>query len=746
MKKNFTLIELIVSIVVIGILAAIIMLNISDWRLQAEETARAVTEKELQTAVDRYKMKYGEYPTQPQPTKDNPQLLIPEKVVPEMIKKKFKEDYLVRVDDKGTVTVEKGNAGGEEQPTTPLTCEAAMENGYICIYTPEEFYAIRDNVKGKYILMNDIDLAGFANWQPIGTFENPFEGILNGNQQTVRNLTITDYVDGYELGVPNPYGWGIDKSHTTGLFGVIKSGEITELSIDQASLNMTIGEEDFEGDGQTNTYGGLLAGYVYSNEGNNAEQKGLSISSVSVKGSVQVVGSTFSNEPDSFAALIGKVATNSAIEIKNIQTDTDITYVNATVSGLIGDVSFESDSALHFQVEDITVSGELRGRTAVGTVGDISSTNNTGYVRVQRIQMNAHVITTEVDATGLMGEVLVTDGTMDFDIQEVTVDGTIEAETDFGSVFGLTLGLEFKPLKGELIIENIEVNGELNGSAESEVYGLFFYVQLGNWSETPEITLSIRNITISSHMQGGFVGGLGYFVETRGPVKEVAIHDISITSQVDAEGTVFGLLEYFNFSETNKFTTSDIQIDLQVNEGGQTDGENIVVYGFVQWLYVEEFADAQLQTFTIRNIAINLNAAIKGNIYGFADEIFYKNDTGDTENEYFLIENVKITGSLEAKYGSIFGFAALMESYHEGQPAPMKLRNISTDASLKTTTGDIYSFTDQESFGTYFYVGDDDLGTYKPYSPETDSHLILEAISAAGHVSTISGNIYTSNP
>ncbi len=48
--------------------------------------------------------------------------------------------------------------------------------------------------KDKYFLQTqDIDLSGYDNWQPIGTFGIPFEGIYNGNDKEVTGLKIQTY-------------------------------------------------------------------------------------------------------------------------------------------------------------------------------------------------------------------------------------------------------------------------------------------------------------------------------------------------------------------------------------------------------------------------------------------------------------------------------------------------------------------------------------------------------------------------
>ena len=95
------------------------------------------------------------------------------------------------------------------------------------IYTAEDFNNIRNDLSGYYILMADIDLSGYPEWQPIGyaenseaglTYANAFKGYLDGNGYKVTGLKIdvskTDYI-------------------TVGLFGAIdNSAQIKNLTVE----------------------------------------------------------------------------------------------------------------------------------------------------------------------------------------------------------------------------------------------------------------------------------------------------------------------------------------------------------------------------------------------------------------------------------------------------------------------------------------------------------------------------------
>lgn len=79
---------------------------------------------------------------------------------------------------------------------------------YIVIHNADELNLIRENLNGKYILENHIDLSSCSLWNPIGTKEKPFTGIINGNGYSISNMN----------------------SHN-GLFGYINGAEINDLGL-----------------------------------------------------------------------------------------------------------------------------------------------------------------------------------------------------------------------------------------------------------------------------------------------------------------------------------------------------------------------------------------------------------------------------------------------------------------------------------------------------------------------------------
>ena len=65
---------------------------------------------------------------------------------------------------------------------------SSVPDGYTGIYTAEDLNSVRNNLSGKYILMNDINLSSWGEWTPIGTDRAPFTGVFDGNGWSITDM------------------------------------------------------------------------------------------------------------------------------------------------------------------------------------------------------------------------------------------------------------------------------------------------------------------------------------------------------------------------------------------------------------------------------------------------------------------------------------------------------------------------------------------------------------------------------
>lgn len=103
--------------------------------------------------------------------------------------------------------------------------QASVPEGYIGIYTAEDLNNARNNLSGKYILLNDLDLSVYENWEPIGTNDSPFTGIFDGNGFSINNLSLKNDINS-------------DEQCNFGLFGFVKTASISKLKIKNITINI----------------------------------------------------------------------------------------------------------------------------------------------------------------------------------------------------------------------------------------------------------------------------------------------------------------------------------------------------------------------------------------------------------------------------------------------------------------------------------------------------------------------------
>lgn len=198
---------------------------------------------------------------------------------------------------------------------------AEVPEGYTPIYTAEDLNNIRNDLDKKYILMNDIDLSVYKNWEPIGSSEAPFTGELNGNGYFIRNMMIISEC--------------ADTENNLGFFGVVSDGSLQKVILENGSIfaSHIVETANIE----KSISAGMLAGKV---TGENY-MKTVSCSST---GTIDING--FSNV--SVGGLIGTALKDNYIGSSSNYVNIDITTQNNKqkiyIGGILGKPSDDIDS------------------------------------------------------------------------------------------------------------------------------------------------------------------------------------------------------------------------------------------------------------------------------------------------------------------------------------------------------------------------------------------------------------------
>lgn len=718
MKKNFTLTELIISIVVIGILAAIVMLNISDLRLKAEETARAANEREVQTAVDRYKLEYGKYPTNPQPSKDTPQLVDFDEIVPEFLRTEPKGDYIIEVDDKGSVSVKapkNGVGGGTEDSENPeetenieppyvkiTACAEAEAQGYTCINNEDEFNAIRNNLTGKYILMNDINLSKFVNWEPIGTNIAPFDGILNGNEFTVSNMNITNFRPYTPSGLP---------AHV-GLFGTVTSATFEQLTLSNFNINNS---DTVYGE----AYTGSLIGSVQSNDSNNSDRTGLIVKNVTANINTGLLTTTTSGFYTTHGGLIGTIDTNSNVTLKQIAINLNMKADAYTVGGMIGEfVAYSDTDPIDVKIQGIKVEGDIDAMALGGHVdtGAVVAEIDMSYLTGGSFTLKDIYVNADIKSNDVAGVIHYFDSS---DSNITTVMEDIEVNGEFYSrsaAYGFAYELY---LNGDSTVRNIDINA--NRSAfRGDSYGFGFTIDA-----TGENVL-IENITVDGTSTGsrGSYGFMFYAeiheISGNGTMQNIVINSNQHSTSVNSWDNLFGFAYYFEFYENSgDISILDIEVSGDVtgptsygfahyldtySNSGNVVFSNILISGdisssiedvHVVWSSIDAYestGDVTLNNFTVSGVT-----SAVGDIYGYSESLYFGLINGSGK---LTVENIHLNGLMNSTGGSIYPFIPMgsveVEDGETGTSVPVEeatlfiLQNNSISTNMTAPNGTVY--------------------------------------------------------
>lgn len=369
--------------------------------------------------------------------------------------------------------------------TTEVTTTEPTE--LLLVSTVDELKAM--DVTKSYILTTDLDLNG-AEWDPIGTPNNPFKGWFDGDNHTISNYVITEKNDNYN-----------------GLFGVV-TGKILNLTVSNFSINYSTDFMTYAGglvahmtgditnvtvngtitisNISSNTYAGLLVGFhsaYITPTMTVSEFKASNIVDSSSTGTLNVISKNFTY----VGGLVGKAYN---VHFENTSSNSTISGVShdfrVFAGGLIGHnfsgilMSYDSvvDSTeitieSSYANTDITLPNDGTWQTAGGLIGY----NQYGVVIDSFAKSSIHLASDDhAYIGGLIGD--------DWNGKVVTsvVDTTVLLDVDGTETVGLSVSGLIGSINDLSVVENS------------------FYII--HSSLTPEVTLgaltTIDNITNST--------------------------------------------------------------------------------------------------------------------------------------------------------------------------------------------------------------------------------------------------------
>ncbi|MBR5562033.1 MAG: hypothetical protein IKW12_02675 [Clostridia bacterium] len=216
----------------------------------------------------------------------------------------------------------------------------AVPDGYIGIYSAEELDNIRNNLSGKYILLNNIDLSSYENWNPIGTSETPFTGELDGNGYVIENLRINTEC--------NDTG-----TYDSGLFGYVNGASISDIIIKNSDINIK-----YVGNAESKCRFGNIVGFSLN----------TTLTGCVVSGNVNIEG--FSSAE--IGSIAGRSKTSQLVFCGNY-SNIDVTISSSATQINVGGISGSAASTEKkcFNYGNISVNGTDINDTCTVRIGGI---------------------------------------------------------------------------------------------------------------------------------------------------------------------------------------------------------------------------------------------------------------------------------------------------------------------------------------------------------------------------------------
>jgi uncharacterized repeat protein (TIGR02543 family) len=358
------------------------------------------------------------------------------------------------------------------------------------IMTPSDLVDMHDDLALCYVLGQSIDMDGIE-WVPLGTYDDPFTGVLNGAGFSISNLSATTVEIDYNFGI----------AYTMAMFGVIAG----EAEISSLGLNLDY-VYDSALDGENIMVGGLVA-YVDSTD--------VTIQDIWVSGSIDVT----TTGGDEFVSLGGVIG-----EAYLLYDLTDLSFTG-TITSAVANVSYVSVGGLIGFGEDISI----RNSKVFDITIDVS----------EEMYSDSYV-------GGLVGELdlystyLIDEGIAVF--EKNVVDHLTINDTTGASIGGL-VGYIYNGNDEYIWIEENLVTNSTLGDGSNYAGGLAGFAENIGFRQN-----QLTSVTIGSDIETDDLGGIVGYSYYCG-IEDNLITDLSIIAgeYSNAIGGIAGMAEYSTF-------------------------------------------------------------------------------------------------------------------------------------------------------------------------------------------------------
>ncbi|PYG02695.1 filamentous hemagglutinin family protein, partial [Thioalkalivibrio sp. ALE21] len=315
-------------------------------------------------------------------------------------------------------------------------------------------------------LVNDLDLADEANWDPIGDSDAPFVGQFDGQGYAIRNLTIDR---------PDP-----DDLDAGGLFGVALNAILRDLVLEDVDVvgggrvgalvgravardggTMTISDVDVSGEVRGEEMVGGLAGETRAIKG---DTEGASVELANLEADVDVAGSD-----SRVGGLVGaaSAAGGAELEVRTASARGQVTADSWGAGGLVG--SLEADESGILRVIEVEAFGQVSAPALSGGLVGFSEASNGGSLSITHVVAEGDV-SGQSDIGGLVGYGSA-DGDANLKIEHASALGEVTGDDWIGGLAGYIGGgdIEHGDAQGDVILDSgdaMESNGGLVGWVE----------------------------------------------------------------------------------------------------------------------------------------------------------------------------------------------------------------------------------------------------------------------------------------